>query len=353
MKPLNIALIGYGRSGRNIHARYILTAPDKFKIAYTVEAMPDQRAIAEKELGCPVLGDYKELFGKTGIDFVVHAGFSHHHFSNTLDLMGHGFNVLCEKPLAHTVAQVEELIARQKETGKMLAVFHQSRFAPYFEQVKKVIDSGVLGRIVQISAHYSSFLRRWDNQTLQEFGGGNLNNIGSHPLDQVLNLMDYRDNPTVFCKMDSVNTLGDAEDYVKLILTAPGKPIVDMEVSSCDAYPLFNYKIQGSSGGLKGDMKEIAWRWFDPAEAPRHELTREPLRDKDGNFVYCSEDLVWHEDSWKIPETAADTCATSKLYDTVREHLLNGKPLAVTPEQARQQIWVKEEAHRQNPLLRL
>ena len=60
--------------------------------------------------------------------------------------------------------------------------------------------------------------------------------------------------------MDRVNTFGDAEDYVKMILTAPNRPLIDIEISSCNAYPSFTYNIQGSNGGLKGDMKDIKWR---------------------------------------------------------------------------------------------
>jgi predicted dehydrogenase len=353
MKKLNIAIIGYGRSGRDIHAKYLLTDPEKFNIAYVVDAMPERRAKAEKEIGCPSLADYKELFGKTGIDFVLNASFSHQHAPITLNLLEQGFNVLCEKPLAQTAAWVDELIAAQKKTGKMLAIFQQSRFAPYFEQVKKVIASGALGRIVQISIQFSGYARRWDWQTLQEFGGGSLYNTGPHPVDQALNLLDYPANLTVFCKIDRVNTFGDAEDYVKLILTAPDKPLIDLEISSCNAYPSFTYNIQGSSGGLKGDMKEIKWRWFIPSESPRQELTREPLHDNDWNPIHCKEELAWREDLWNGDETAVFTSATARLYDTVREHLINGKPLAVTPEQVRRQIWVMEETHRQNPLPRL
>jgi predicted dehydrogenase len=283
----------------------------------------------------------------------------------------HGFNVLCEKPLAQTAAQVDELIARRDTSGRMLAVFQQSRFEPYFEQLKAIIASGVLGRIVQISMKFSSYSRRWDWQTLKEFGGGILYNKGPHPLDQALNLLDfYQGNPGVFCKMDRTNTWGDAEDYVKLIVTAPGRPLVDLEISSCDAYAAgISYAVQGTSGGLEGNEKRQNWRWFVASETPGQELTREPLHDKDWNPLFCEEHINWHEDSWQIGPGNGDanggnadggnadadggnaaSIPVGKLYANVYEHLLKGIPLIVTPEQVRQQIWVMEEAHRQNPL---
>ena len=234
----------------------------------------------------------------------------------------------------------------------MLAIFQNSRFAPYFEQVKKIIDSGVLGRLVQIDIQFNGYSRRWDWQTMQEFNAGSLYNTGPHPVDQALHLLNYQGNPGVFCKMDRVNSFGDAEDHVKLIITAPDRPLIDVEISACDAYPLFTYKIYGSSGGLKGDMKEINWRWFVPSEVPKQELIREALHDSDWNPMYCKETLAWYEDSWKIDDPSVFTKGTAKLYDTVYEHLVNGTPLVVTPEHVRQQIWVMEEAHKQNPLPR-
>jgi predicted dehydrogenase len=353
MKQLRIAIIGQGRSGRGFHGHYILSAPDKYKVVYVVDSIPERRQKAEKEYGCPAFVDYKELFGRNDIDFVVNASFSNLHFPITMDLLEHGLNILCEKPLAQTVAQVDQLIAQRDKTGKMLAIFQQSRFEPCFEQLKAVIASGVLGRIVQISMKFSNYSRRWDWQTLKEFGGGILYNKGPHPVDQALNLLDYyHEKPGVFCKLDRANTWGDAEDYAKLIITAPERPLVDLEISACDAYAAYqSYSVQGTTGGLESsNEKELKWRWFIPSETPKQELVREPLHDKDWNPLFCEEQITWYEDSWKTDEPPDDSVPVGKLYATVYDHLVKGTPLVVTPEQVRQQIWVIEEAHRQNPL---
>ena len=346
---MNVAILGMGRSGRDIHGRYLQTT-DKLKIAYVVDPVPQRRARAEEEYGCQTFANYKEILNKKDIDFVVNATPSHMHVPITMELLENGHNVLCEKPLAQTAAQVDALIAQAKKSGKMLAVFHQSRLAPYFEQVQNILESGVLGRIVQISIHFSGYARRWDWQCCKEFGGGNLYNTGPHPVDQALQLLNYPEgNPNVVCYMDRVNTFGDAEDYVKLLLTAPNRPIVDVEISSCNAYPGFTYSIMGATGGLKGGLKEIEWRWFKPEEAPKQELVKGPLHDENWHALYCSEPLKWYEDKWEIADDGIFTLGTGRLYDSVYKHLTNGTPLAVTPEQVRQMIWVMEESHRQNP----
>jgi len=348
MKRLNVAVIGYGRSGRDIHENYLITDTEKFKILYVVDELDERRKMAERECGAKTLAGYKELYNhKNEIDFVVNTSYSYQHQPITFDLLNNGFNVLCEKPLAKTAAQVDELISASKKSGKMLAVFQEYRFMPAFEQMKKVIDSGVLGRIVQVFLLTNSYIRRWDWQTLQEFLGGSLYNTGPHPVDQAINLLDYDPNTKVFCLMDRVNTYGDADDFCKLILTAPNKPVLDIEISCCDAYPAFSYSVQGSQGGLTGSTSELKWRWFVPSESPNQKLIKTPIHDADWNPLYCTEKLAWHEDSWKTDDDLYFV-STKKLYSTVYDHLVNGKDLVVTPEQVRMQIAVQEEAHRQN-----
>ncbi len=351
MKKLRVAILGQGRSGRDIHGKYLLTATDKFEIAYVVDPLAHRRETAAQEYGCTVYENYTELFDKTDIDFVINATPSHLHVDITTDLLNHGFHVLTEKPFAKTAAQVDALIATAEKNNRMLAIFQQSRFAPYYEQIKSVIDSGVLGRLLQVSIAFNGYARRWDWQCCQCFNGGSLYNTGPHPVDQALNILDDYDNmPGVFCKMDRVNTFGDAEDYVKLILTAPDKPLMDVEIISCDAYPSFTYNIKGSTGGLKGDMTKISWKYFKPEEAPEQHLIKEPLETEKGLPKYCKEQLKWYEEQWTVDDAGTFTHATGKLYQTVYDYITQNKPLIVTAKQVRQQIAVMEEAHRQNPL---
>lgn len=352
MKKLNVAIIGQGRSGRDIHGKYLLTDTERFTVAAVVDALADRRARAEREYGCKTYESVQQLYGLAGIDFVVNASFSHQHVPITLDLIEHGFHVLVEKPAAPSAAQFQTAIDAAEKHGRMLAVFQQSRFAPYFEQVRKVISSGVLGRIVQIDVAFNGFSRRWDWQCCQDRVAGNLYNTGPHPLDQVLQLLDYPGGtPGVFCRMDRANTFGDAEDYVKLILTAPGRPLIDLEISSCDAWPKPTYKVQGTLGGLTGGMSKLSWRYYDPKKAPARQLIRTPLSDENGLPCYCREQLEWTEESWENTEPYG--YPTRRLYDTVYDRLINGVPLVVTPQQVLQQLAVIEECHRQNPLSRM
>ncbi len=355
MSRIKLAILGQGRSGRDIHAANLSLLKDLYEIVAVVDPLPDRRERAAAEIGCATYADYRELLGHKDIDLVVNATPSHLHVPVTLDLLSHGFNVLVEKPMARHVADVDAMIEAAQKAGRTLAIFQQSRFAPYFQKVQEIIGSGDLGRVVQISIAFNGYARRWDWQCIQDYNGGNLLNTGPHPLDQALVLFGDDVEPQVLCRMDRANTFGDAEDYVKLLLHAPGHPVIDLEISSCCAYPCFTYQVQGTRGGLKGSMTHIDWKYYRPEEAPPQQLIRTPLAKPDGTPAYCGETLTWHEKSWDVADENKDlfqTIATT-FYRRLYQSLAEGAPLAITPQQVRRQIAVIEECHRQNPLSRL
>jgi scyllo-inositol 2-dehydrogenase (NADP+) len=353
VKRLKVGIIGQGRSGRDIHGNSLSRLKDKYEIVAVSDLLDDRLLRAKQEFRCDTYKDYKDLIKRNDLDLIINASPSHLHVSITLECLNQGHNVLCEKPLARKAEEVDLLIETSRKTGNLLAVFQQSRYAPAFLQLKEVIDSGVLGRIVQVSIAYNGFARRWDWQTLQEYNGGNLLNTGSHPLDQALQLFGTDMMPEITCRMDRTNTSGDAEDYVKLMLYGNNHPTIDLEISSCCAYPSFTYNVQGTLGGLKGSTSHLDWKYFKPEEAPDQPLVRDPLHKQDGTPAYCREELKWYEHSWDIPEDQRkDTFNTmaKSFYVMLYNSLVTGSLLEITVEEVRQQIAVIEECHQQNKL---
>ena len=188
-----------------------------------------------------------------------------------------------------------------------------------------------------------------DWQCLRDHTGGSLYNTGPHPLDQALDLLGFAtESLDVFCQMDRANTFGDAEDYVKIILRGSGKPLIDLEISSCDAYTGPLYQVQGTRGGLKAQMTQIDWRYFKPEEAPQQTLLREPLQTEEGLPLYCSENLTWYEESWSTKDANVFSGAVYRFYDNIFAHLTEKEPLLITPDQVEKQIAVIERCHQQN-----
>ena len=111
-------------------------------------------------------------------------------------------------------------------------------------------------------------------------------------------LMGFPRDVEVFAAMDRANYAGNAEDYAKLILRAPGAPLVDIEHTASNAFPTQLYLVQGVNGTLKGNGTSLIWKYFKPSETPPLQLDTRPLRNENGEPVYCSEQLKIYEDKW-------------------------------------------------------
>ena len=352
VKRLDLAIIGQGRSGKNIHgAFYRSDANRSFNVRYVVDADAVSRERA-KELypGCETLADYRLLFEKKGVDLVVNASYSDMHYSVTKDLLRHGLNVLVEKPFARNRWECEDLIRTAGENGVLLAVFQQTFLAPFYLKAKSVADSGLLGRIEQINIRYSGYARRWDWQTTQKRMGGSTYNTGPHPIGLALGFLDF--DPlakVVYSRLDTAITSGDAEDYSKILITAPGKPLVDIEMSAVDPYSTHNLQITGTRGALRATTSKYELKYWVEDENPPRPVVHETLRNADHEPVYCGEKLIWHEESGEFTGTAFTT-AVYAFYENLYRALTEKAPLAVPPEKVADIIGVIEKVHADNPL---
>ncbi len=350
MKKLNVAIIGQGRSGRDIHGKFFKSDLNtKYNVVAVVDAIEERRIRAKEEWGCDAYADYRDLFGRTDIDVVVNSTFSHMHADVSIDLLEHGFNVVCEKPFGKNYEECDRVVKAYEKSGKMLNVFQQSRLAPYYTKILEIINEGKLGRPIQYTIAFSGFARRWDWQTYQGYNGGEVRNTGPHPLDQAINILGFDSDITVFSKLDRVNTFGDAEDYAKIILTAPGKPLIDIDLSKCNAYAGPMYVVHCQYGSLKATANAIDYKYYNPETAPEQKLTIEPLFTEERTPAYCSEQLEWTEEHIDVTGDAFNV-AVQRYYDMIHAYLVDGKEMEITPYQVLKQFQIIDQIRAQNPL---
>ena len=352
MRKLNLAIIGQGRSGKNIHGAYYRSADNLYyRVKYVVDEDAFRRQVAQEIYpDCQTFADYRELFALTDIDLVVNATYSDLHYPITKDLLLHGKNVLVEKPFARSRYECDELIKLAKDRGLTLAVFQQSFFAPFYQFCYDTIKAGTLGEIKQIGIRYNGFARRWDWQTLQKRCAGSTYNTGPHPIGMALGFLDFDPNCSVmYSRLGTALTSGDADDYAKILIAAPNRPLVDVEISSMDAYCDYNIKIQGTKGTLKATPKAYEMTYLREGENPPRPVIEDFLKDDDGNPVYCSEKLIKHVESGHFDGTALDV-GTAMLYRQLYERITQGSAMTVTAEMAAEIISVIETVHAQNPL---
>ena len=352
MKKLNVAIIGQGRSGRDIHGLYFKSEQNtQYNVVAVVDAIAERRERAAQEYGCDVYADYRELFDRNDIDLVVNSTFSHMHAPVSIDLLEHGFNVVCEKPFAKNYEEGARVVAAAGKSGKMLNVFQQSRFAPYYTEIKKIMESGKMGEPIQFTINYSGFSRRWDWQTFLGCAAGSVRNSGPHPLDQALDILGFPpfEQLQIFSRLRTVNTFGDGEDYAKIMITAPNQPVIDLEISCCNAYSPATIIASCQYGSIKATHKTIDYKYYNPKTAPKHQLTLKSLSTEEGLPAYCGEKLDWTEEHIDIEGNVFED-AVEKYYEMIYAYLTEGREMEINPEQVLLQLKVIDMVHAQNPL---
>ena len=336
---VGVGIAGLGRSGWDIHARAFGELADMYNVVAVFDPIEERRLEAALKFGCKAYHDFDSLIGDDRVELTVIATPSYLHAPQTIRALKAGKKVVCEKPMAASLEEADNMIEAARNTGGLLTIFQNKRYDPDFLKVKEVIQSGKLGRIVLVRISSHSFGRRWDWQTLRKLGGGELRNNGPHAIDQALQLFG-KEEPEVFCDLQSTLTLGDAEDHVKIVLTGPQSPTVDIEVTRACAYPQNRWLIMGTQGGLAGSSSSLEWRYFDPKDLPPRQVVTEPTPDRG----YNRDDIPWNEETWQASEDymSGSFAFYQGLYNTLR----HGAALGVTPESVRRVMWIIDRCYK-------
>lgn len=267
--PIRVGILGLGRAGRFMHAPELAQFPEFYRIVAGCDHAADRRVDLPKEFcDAKIYADYDEMLADPDVDMVTIATRNADHTPHALRALEAGKMAVVDKPCAISEAQADALLeADRKYPGRLFLRFNR-RFEPAFQQICAVLDSGILGDISMIKIHrHPGYVRRCDWQTLTEFHGGMFNNWGPHFVDQALRLLR---SPVrkIWCDLQHRVGGGDAEDQVKLVLTAENGCIADVEISTVLTIHGNLYEIWGSRGSLviPADGLTLRMRYLDPAQ---------------------------------------------------------------------------------------
>lgn len=344
--PIRVGIIGLGRSGWGIHANAIGKQEERFIVHAAYDPIAERQEQVVTDLGCRGCASVEDLLSDEQVELVIVASPNALHAPMAIQALNTGKHVLCEKPFGLTVADVDAMIAAAEKAGVVLQPFQQRRFEPDFQKVKEIIDSGLLGEIQLIRICWNNFKRRWDWQTMKSMSGGALNNNGPHPIDHAMELFGGEE-PDVWCEMRRCLCSGDAEDYLKIILTGARRPTVEVELIDCIAYEQDRWLVAGTSGGLRGTAGRLEWKWVDWSTMPERPVIDKPTPDRS----YNSEPLEWNSDSWE-PGGAADGGAGAApaavpvmtMYDNLYKVIREGAAQIIPPSAIRSRLRVLEKA---------
>jgi predicted dehydrogenase len=170
------------------------------------------------KFGAQTYSNKYEEFLKGDFHIVYIAGANAHHYEQVIEAAKAGKHVLCEKPVAMNSKQITEMIDMCKENNVTFAVNFTHRFHPLVLKAKELVDKGMIGKIVSVSASFNIDYAPNDNFRFKKelSGGGALRDLGSHMIDMLRLFGGEINNVKGF--LDNVVYNSDVEDFATAIL---------------------------------------------------------------------------------------------------------------------------------------
>lgn len=184
-KKLGICLIGCGRAGM-IHGRNYKNKIENARMVACVDAVEAAAKAAAEEMGITkYYTDYHEILNDPQVDAVVVVAPTDLHKQIVIDCAAAGKHIFCEKPMAMTVEECDEMIAACDKAGVKLQIGFMRRFDASFREAKRLLDSGAIGELVQIHSNTRgpSKPRPWMYDI--KMSNGILAEVNSHDIDAV------------------------------------------------------------------------------------------------------------------------------------------------------------------------
>ncbi|MCU4164701.1 Gfo/Idh/MocA family oxidoreductase [Carboxylicivirga caseinilyticus] len=257
MKIIKTGVASYGMSGRIFHGPSLKVLSDQYEVIGVFE-----RTKNESEKLFPqatIYRSFADLLANPEIELVIVNTPDHLHYGMTKEALLAGKHVVTEKPFTLSVEEADELIDLAKKQNRVLSVYQNRRYDGNFKTVKKIIDQGLLGRLVELEIHYDRYRKEIREGSWKEEGDervGVLFNLGSHLIDQVVQLVGM---PTsVNAKMAKVRDQSEVNDYMNIRLDYENLQVV-LRSSYLVKVPGPMYSLHGVDGSFikyGGDPQE-------------------------------------------------------------------------------------------------
>ncbi|MGI4021372.1 MAG: Gfo/Idh/MocA family oxidoreductase [Janthinobacterium lividum] len=262
-KNFNVGLIGYGIAGQVFHASTI-NCVEGFRLKKIRETKPENIKLANKRYPeAEIVSNSEAIILDDTIDLVVIATPNSSHFSLAKQALNAGKNVVVDKPFTIYFEEAQELIALARQKEKLLSVYQNRRFDSTAKTVKKVIDSGMLGTLVEYEAHYDRFKNYFRPNAWREEdepGSGIFYDLGAHLIDNAQMLFGLPNEITADLRVQRPG--GKTIDNFELILNYPNLKVTlkgGMLVKEPGA-AIALYGINGSFVKYGMDVQEDALR---------------------------------------------------------------------------------------------
>ena len=242
---IRLGIIGFGYMG-HWHLR---NAPrvDGVEVVAAYDINPDKVQEA-REIGLAAF-DTLDAFLKSDLfNLVLVSTPNDCHCELACAAMNAGKNVICEKPVAMNLDELDLMIRTAKKNNVLFTVHQNRRWDKDFKIVKALWDNGELGRVYAIHSRlHGARGAMFGWRAEKAHGGGMVYDWGVHFVDQILTMAGFDCVKSVFCKMEKVKT-PEVEDYFFLLMDLKNGAHVQMEIGTWVLKPMPRWLVLGDQG---------------------------------------------------------------------------------------------------------
>ncbi|TBL69704.1 Gfo/Idh/MocA family protein [Paenibacillus thalictri] len=189
---IKVAVIGTGVIAKAHLEAYVNSFKGRCEVVALIDIYEDKaKQLKEQyQLDCRIVGDYHELLDSTELDLISVCTPPYTHSQIAVDFLRAGKHVLVEKPMASSLEECDLMLQAAAESGSILSIVGQNRFRDPVMKLKKLLDSGLTGKVVhaQVDSHWwrgHCYYDLWWRGTWEKEGGGCTLNHAVHHIDML------------------------------------------------------------------------------------------------------------------------------------------------------------------------
>jgi predicted dehydrogenase len=250
------AVISAGRITQGAVLPAFHNARDNSELVALVSGDEAKRASLAERHRIPLTGDYSELefiLDRGGIDAVYIAAPNSQHREFTERAARMGVHVLCEKPMATTLADCDAMIEATRNHGVKLMIGYRLHFEEGTLRAIDRVRRGELGRPKIFSSMFTQQVRDGDIRTQAKLGGGALLDMGVYPINMARAL--FADEPievSAFRPPSIDPRFSEVDETVSVLLRFPAGGVAQL-TASIGAAAGESYRIVGERGDLRAE----------------------------------------------------------------------------------------------------
>ena len=242
-----LGIIGYGGMA-NWHHQSIKANFSDLEVVAAYDIDPARLELARKN-GLQAFETAEEFLASHLFDIVLVATPNNFHCEYVCRALEAGYNVVCEKPVAMSVAELDKMDATAKRTGHLFSVHQNRRWDQDYRIMKEAYDTGLIGKPFTIESRVhgqGGMVHGW--REFKVAGGGMVFDWGVHLIDQLLDMVDSK-VVSVYANLHSVRT-PEVDDYFKLVFRFENGITAQVEVGTFNLVQLPRWYACGDGGAI-------------------------------------------------------------------------------------------------------